>query len=81
MIREKFETSFFDQEAMLISKELIKLVEATRHRFENFNNIAFQSFIKKNIEIAQQIQNKYPFIDVERVINKLNEKIDIKFSV
>ena len=74
LIREKFETSFFDQEAKIISNELIKLVEAIRHRSQNYNNIGFQSFIKKNIEIAQQIQNKYPFIDVERIIKNLNEK-------
>jgi hypothetical protein len=80
MIREKFETSFFDQEAKSISSEVIKLVEATRHRPQNFNNIGFQSFIMKNIEIAHQIQNKYPFIDVERIVNNLNEKIGILFS-
>ena len=81
IIREKFETCFFDQEAKIISSELIKLVEATRHRSQNFNDIGFKSFIMKNIEIAHQIQNKYPFIDVERIIKNLNEKIGLKFSV
>ena len=75
MIREKFESSFFDQEARAISSEIVKLAQANKHRSQNFNNIGFQLFIKNNIEMAQQIQNKYPFVDVESIIKNLNEKI------
>ena len=77
LLREKFETSLFDPEARMISSALTKLVKANKHRLQNFDNIGFQVFVKKNIEIVQQIQNKYPFIDVERVIKNLNEKLDI----
>jgi len=77
LIREKLETSFFDQEAKLISSELIKLVQANKHRSQNHNNIGFQGFIKKQIEIAQQIQNKYPFIGVDSILKNLSEKINI----
>ena len=77
LIKEKFETSLFDQEAKSISSEMAKLVKANNHRSQNFNNIGFQVFIKKNIDIALQIQNKNPFIDVERLIKDLSEKLDI----
>ena len=77
LIREKFETALFDQEAKAISSEMVKLVQANKHRSQNFNNIGFQVFIKNNIEIVQQIQNKYPFIDVGRLIKNLTEKNEI----
>ena len=77
LIREKFEISIFDQEAKVISSEMGKLVRACKHRLQNCNNIGFKVFIKNNIEIAQQIQNKYPFIDVGSLIKNLNEKNEI----
>ena len=77
LIREKFEMSLFDQEAKAISSEMGKLVRASKHRSQNFNNIGFQVFIKNNIEIAQKIQNKYSFIDIGSLIKNLKEKIEI----
>lgn len=75
-IREKFVASILDNEAIVFSAELGKILPTLKHKTLNSNDNTYILFIENQIEKTKQLQIKYPFIDLEKVIKKLHEKID-----
>lgn len=73
-VREKFTDAILDQEAKIISAELEKILPSLKHRPMNKNDSGYVSFIDKQIEKTDLLQNKYPFVDVKRLIKKFFEK-------
>ena len=74
-IREKFSAAILDKAAKSILAELAKILPALKHKTLNTNDKAYISFIENQIEKANQLQVKYPFVDLERLMKKLHEKI------
>lgn len=73
-IREKFVSIVPDQEAKTILTELEKILIALKHKTQNINNTGYVSFIESQIEKTNQLQTKYPFVDLKRLMKKLDEK-------
>ena len=73
-IREKFSETMLGDEARVISKEISKLVLALNQKLLNNNRKEYFSFIESQIEKAIYVQNKYPFVDLNRLNKKLLEK-------
>lgn len=73
-IREKFAGSVIDAEALSISAELEKMLPALEHRPFNKNEPGYGIFIEKQLEKINNIQNKYPFVDMKMLIEKFCEK-------
>lgn len=76
-LREKFLSVILDNEAMTISTKLVKILPALKHKALIFNDKSYISFIENQIERINQLQNKYPFINLLTVIKKLHEKIAV----
>lgn len=76
-IREKFFSTIMDKEAINVSTELEKILPALKHKVLNSNYKDYFSFIENQIEKTNQLQIKYPFVDLERVKKKLYEKIAV----
>jgi hypothetical protein len=74
-IREKFVSAILDNEAITVSSELEKILPALKHKSLNCNDKSYISFIENQIEKTNQLQIKYPFVDLEMVKKKLLEKI------
>jgi len=74
-IREKFVSAILDNEAKTVSSELEKILPALTHKSLNNNDKNYISFIENQIEKTDQLQIKYPFVDLKKVKKKLREKI------
>lgn len=74
-IREKFVSAILDNEAKTVSSELENIFPALKHKSLNNNDKNYISFIENQIEKTDQLQIKYPFVDLEMVKKKLLEKI------
>ncbi len=74
-IREKFASSILDNESRTISAELEKILPSLEHKTLKSNDKIYISFIENQIEKTNQLQIKYPFIDLDKVKKKLHEKI------
>jgi len=74
-IREKFVSAILDNEAKTVSSELDKILPALKHKSLNNNDKSYISFIENQIEKTDQLQIKYPFVDLKKVKKKLREKI------
>ncbi|HZK96793.1 MAG TPA: GSCFA domain-containing protein [Prolixibacteraceae bacterium] len=75
-LQEKFAATILDKEALAVSTELDKILPALKHKSLNIKDKNYISFIENQIEKINQLQIKYPFIDIEKVNKKLHEKID-----
>ena len=73
-IREKFISVIMDQEAKTILSELGNILPSLKHKMLNNNDKSYLSFIESQVEKTEQLQVKYPFVDLKRLIKKLNEK-------
>jgi len=73
-IREKFVAAILDQEAKTVMAELEKILSALKHKTLNNNDKGYISFIENQIEKTNQLQIKYPFIDLKMVLKKFHEK-------
>lgn len=74
-IREKFVNAILDGEAIAVVSELGKILTALKHKVLNINDKNYISFIENQLEKTNQLQIRYPFIDLEKVKKKLHEKI------
>lgn len=74
-IREKYMASILDQEAKIVSSEVEKIIQSLKHRPLNSSDPTYLSFIESQIEKTNQLQNRYPFIDLKMVLQKFHEKI------
>ena len=74
-IREKFIETILEQEAGLISNEAGKLLQALQHKPFNPYEEAYKSFLKTQFAKLEQLQNKYPNVDFQKLYGKFHEKI------
>jgi len=73
-MREKFIASILDKEAITVSAELEKIVPALKHKKLNDNDENYNSFIETQVEKTNQLQIKYPFVNLEKMIKKFHKK-------
>ena len=57
---QKFQTSFFSDETRLICKEISAVIQAASHRPLDPESNSFQRFLKKQLEIIDQLEKSYP---------------------
>jgi len=72
-IREIFFESIVDQQAREIAEEVSKLLRAASHRPINAMGNSYNTFLDKQRLAAQQLQSKYPFVDLAALIQKLDK--------
>lgn len=63
-IWEHFQNAFFDDETRIICQELKAVVQAASHRPVDPESNAFQRFVRKQIEIIQVLEERYPKVDL-----------------
>ena len=73
-IRDKFADSIIDTEALSISAELAKILPALEHRPFNKDEPGYLRFIENQAEKINNLQNKYPFVNMKMLIEKFSEK-------
>ena len=61
---QKFQESFFNDETRIICQELYSLIQAVQHRPVDPESNSFQRFIKKQVDIIQVLEKKYPKLDL-----------------
>jgi len=74
-ILEKFIVATLDAESRGVITDFAKILQALKHRVLDNSNMGYKAFILNQIEKANQLQVKYPFVDFKVVIEKLYEKI------
>jgi hypothetical protein len=57
---QKFQTSFFSDETRIICKEISAVIQAASHRPIDPESNSFQRFLKKQLEIIDQLEKSYP---------------------
>jgi len=57
---QKFQTSFFSDETRIICKEISAVIQAASHRPLDPESNSFQRFLKKQLEIIDQLEKSYP---------------------
>ncbi len=73
-IREKFISTFLDNESQQIISEVNKLLPAINHRPFNPLEEGYISFIEKQARKLDLLQNKYPFVNFTLLSNQFSEK-------
>ena len=64
-IWDKFQQSFFSDETRIICKEVKAVVEAASHRPMDPESNSFQRFIRKQIDLIDGLEAKYPSLDLK----------------
>ncbi|GAB5539028.1 MAG: GSCFA domain-containing protein [Salibacteraceae bacterium] len=63
-IWEKFQESFFSEETKAICKEVKAIVDASAHRPMDPESNSYQRFVKKQLELIDLLEVKYPVLDL-----------------
>lgn len=61
---QKFQTSFFSDETRIICKEISAVIQAASHRPLDPESNSFQRFLKKQLEIIDQLEKSYPHLSL-----------------
>lgn len=61
---DKFQQSFFSDETRIICQEVKSVVQAANHRPADPESNSFQRFVKKQIDLIQGLEDKYPLLDL-----------------
>lgn len=61
---EKFQQGFFKDETRIICNELKAVVQAASHRPVDPESNAFQRFLRKQLEIIEALETRYPNVDL-----------------
>ncbi|MFA8342760.1 MAG: GSCFA domain-containing protein [Rhodothermaceae bacterium] len=72
-IWEKFRSVFFDENTLQIMKSVEKIVNAFNHRPRNPESEKHQMFVKKNIELINQLVHNYPEINFREELTYFND--------
>lgn len=76
-IWEKFESALISEESRKISKEVVKITAAANHRPFNKFTKEHLSFLQKQLLKLEQLEQKYPFVNLEaekqKFVNQINE--------
>ncbi len=70
-IYEKFIATYYSSETVLLNKKINKIRLASSHRPFNFNANSHQQFIKKTKAFIEQVNAAYPFLDLTKELEKL----------
>jgi len=73
-IREKFALAILDDEARFILTEMDRVVHSLNHRPMNNNDTGYAVFIENQIAKVRDLQTKYPFVDLEPMMQKFYKK-------
>jgi len=65
-VLEKFTENHIDEEAQQLMQEVKKIVIARKHRAFQPDTKAHQQFLMSHFEKTRQLQQKYPFLDLEK---------------
>ena len=66
---KKFQTSFFSDETRIICKEISAVIQAASHRPLDPESNSFQRFLRKQLEIIDQLEKSYPQLSLEEERN------------
>lgn len=69
---EKFSDTYFSDETNQLKEEIIKINNAASHKPFNYESLEHQQFIKKQLEVINQLRSKNPFLSFEKEIKQLN---------
>lgn len=69
---EKFEDSFFSDDTRLICKELKTIIEAVKHKPMDPESNSFQRFVKKQIEVIDDIESRFDVLDLSKERDHFN---------
>ena len=67
-VMEKFMENLVEEESRLLSQELRKITIARNHRPFQPETRAHQIFLKQHATLARELQNKYPFLNLQEEI-------------
>ncbi|MCB9363907.1 MAG: GSCFA domain-containing protein [Flavobacteriales bacterium] len=70
---KKFSDTYFSEETNQLKEEIIKINNAASHKPFNYESIEHQQFIKKQLEVINQLKSKNPFLSFEKEIKQLNQ--------
>lgn len=67
-VLDKFMRHFVDEKAQLLAEEIKKIVIARKHKPFQPSTEAHKKFLKAHLEKAQELQRKYPFLNLDEDI-------------
>lgn len=70
---QKFQTSFFSDETRIICKEISAVIQAASHRPIDPESNSFQRFLKKQLEIIEQLERAYPQLSLTEERERFRE--------
>ena len=72
-VMEKFRENFVDEESQQLMEEIKKIVIARKHKAFQPETNAHKLFLKAHLEKANELQVKYPFLDLTEEIDYFSE--------
>jgi len=72
-VMEKFNESFIDEQTQQLMEEIKKIVIARKHKAFQPETNAHKAFLKTHFEKANELQLKFPFIDLKEEIEYFNK--------
>jgi len=72
-VMEKFNESFIDEQSQQLMEEIKKIVIARKHKAFQPETNAHKAFLKTHFEKANELQLKFPFIDLKEEIEYFNK--------
>jgi len=74
-IWQKMLTAFVVEDTQKVMHEIQKVVLASQHRPMNVRSIVHQQFVMKQLDVVKQLQEKFPFVDLNNELEFFNEQI------
>jgi hypothetical protein len=68
-VMEKFRENFIDEESQKLMDEVRKIVIARKHKAFQPETNAHRNFLKAHLEMAENLQQRKPFLDMSEEIN------------
>jgi hypothetical protein len=72
---EKFSATYFDEQTTMLMGEIEKLLAARKHRPFDPASAQYKQFCEKQIQKAEQLQEKHPGLDLTNLIAFFNEPL------
>ena len=68
-IYEKFEGFYFDEETIILNKEIEKFIKASGHKHFDRESTKAKEFIQKQIKGISNLKEKHPYLDTEKLLS------------
>ena len=72
-VMEKFREHFVDEESQQLMEQIKRIVIARKHKAFQPETNAHKLFLKAHLEMANDLQVKYPFLDLSEEIDYFSE--------